>query len=52
MRPYLKKVEKDRVYLNKEVIEPGHKIGPISTSHVPIDTPRVSNGPLGCQAHV
>ena len=54
-RPYLYKFEKDRLYLNQNVPGPGQAFGPISTwevlistCHVPIGTPRVPTGPLGC----
>ena len=40
-----KKIIKDRPYLNQGVPGPCQKFGPIGT-------PRVLNGPPGCQVHV
>ena len=40
--------EKDRLYLNQGVSELGRAFEPVGTCHVPINTPRVPNGPLGC----
>jgi len=49
---FLKNVEKDRLYLNQEAPEPSRAFRPINTWEVPIGTPRVLIGPLGCQARV
>ena len=44
MCPYLKKVEKDRFYLNQEALKSGQKFGPISSWEVPINTCHVPIG--------